>query len=170
MMQIKKSRRAQLQNAETMIVIIIVTIMMVIGLVFVMKFKARNVEKQDDALDEERAMEIFLSASGLNELRCSKYAVKINTCYDHQRIMALSYVLENNLQGSYDYYYNILGNSKITVQIITGDLPEDERNITLYNYNNSGNKSSSPVMMPIMIMDGITGSTYFGVLEVRTYS
>jgi hypothetical protein len=166
----KISRKAQIQNAETIIVIVIVTMMVIIGLVFVVKNKKNNIELQSDDFAEQKAMEVAIVASNFNELRCSEYSAMIKTCYDYQRLLAFSNVLEKNKQNSYEYYYYLLGNSKIDVQIITGNLPPNKQNISLYNYNNSANKSSFPVFIPITVQNSMTKESYFAVIEVRTYS
>lgn len=172
MVKTKKSKigqlhkKGQMQNAETIIVIVIVTIMMLIGLVVIVKNRMREAKNTSEDVSVQRAMEIAIVASNMNEIKCSEYTAMIKTCYDYHRLKAFSNVLSKNMHNSSLFYYYLLGNSKVEVQIITG-TPE---NITLYNYNNSEDKSSFPVHMPVMVMNSMTKESYFAVMEVRTYS
>lgn len=160
------NKKGQMQNAETIIVIVIVTIMMLIGLVVVVKNRMREVKNNSEDISVQRAMEVAIVASNMNEIKCSEYTAMIKTCYDYHRLKAFSSVLSKNMHNSSLFYYYLLGNSKVEVKIITG-TPE---NITLYNYNDSANKSSFPVNMPVMVMNSMTKESYFAVMEVRTHS
>jgi hypothetical protein len=164
-------KKAQVQNMETIVVIIIVVIMMVIGLVLVTKNKKNNIEQDLTELNEMKAMDVAIVASNLNELKCSDYSAMIKTCFDYQRLVAFSNIVNQNKQNSFDYYYSLLGNSKISIQIIKKYDPVlIDENITLYDYNNSANKSSFPVFIPTIVLNSIEEQSYFAIIEVRTYS
>jgi hypothetical protein len=160
------NRKAQIQNMETIVVIIIISIIMIIALVFVVKSKQGSVKTQTSALDEEKAMEVAIVASNLNELRCSEYNAMMKTCFDYHRLRAFKNVVENeDNKDAFNYYYSLLGNSKIVVQIIT-----KAENVTIYDYGDSAGKSSSPVLIPTIVLDSLTKQSYFAILEVRTFS
>ncbi len=163
-------KKGQIQNAETIIVIIIVTILMVIGAVFAIRYKGNNTETEKKDLNEEEAMKVVIVASSLNELRCSEYSAMIKTCFDYQRLLSFSKIVTENRQDSFNYYHYLFGNSRISIQIITGDIPPENRNILLYDYDDAEGKSSSPVFIPVIVMNSLTKESYFSVLEVRTYS
>ncbi|MFA6073075.1 MAG: hypothetical protein WC758_03110 [Candidatus Woesearchaeota archaeon] len=160
-------KKGQIQSGETVVVIIIVIIMLVIGLVFVAGRKKNSITEETTTLNELKAKEIATVSSKLKELKCSDYGVMVNTCFDYHRLRAFSSVVSSNKQNSKDYYYSVLGNSKIELKIITSNPPE---NITIYDFNNSINKSSSPVFIPTLVLDSMNKKSYFAILEVRTYS
>lgn len=163
----KNSRKGQVQSGETVVVVIIVTIMIVIGLVFATKSKQGSIEQAVEEINEQEAMEVAIIASSLNELRCSDYSTMVKSCLDLHRLYAFSEVVENDKEDSFRHYYDLLGNTKLEVKILTS---EPKINITLYDYNNSANKSSSPVFIPTIVFDSITQQSYFAILEVRTFS
>jgi hypothetical protein len=160
-------KKAQLQSGETVVVIIIVTIMIIVGLVFATRNKESSIEEEVETRNDLQAMSVALATSNLNEVRCSEYGVMPNTCMDYHRIKAFNIVVSQNLHKSKDYYYPVFGNSKIDIKILTA---EPQENITLYDFNNSANKSSSPIFIPVIVRDSIHDINYFGILEVRTYS
>ncbi|MGV8163014.1 MAG: hypothetical protein ACP5N2_06810 [Candidatus Nanoarchaeia archaeon] len=161
-------KKAQIQSGETVVVIIIVTIMIIVGLVFASRTKTTNITQEANALEEVNAMKVALVASSLNELKCSEYSAMVKSCIDYYRIIAFNNTVLANKQNSKEYYYSLLGNSKIDITIIY--LDGDKEKITIYDYNNSANKSSSPVFIPSIVLNTLTKESYFSIMEVRTYS
>jgi hypothetical protein len=169
----KISKKAQLQSGETVVVVIIVTIMIIIGVVVATKNKANSITQESEDLNDLKAMNVAILASHFNELKCSDYSVMVNSCIDMYRAQAFADIVSTNKQNSKEYYYSSLGNSKIVLTIYMPiSTPEkyEQQTITLYDYDNSANKSSSPVFMPVIVLDAQNKVSYFSILEVRTYS
>jgi hypothetical protein len=162
----KLNKKAQIQSGEAVVVVIIVIIMIVIGIVYMTKNKMSNLTEDAKELNDVRSMEVALIASNLNELKCSEYSTMVKTCFDYQRLKAFKNVIEQNDRETQEYYYNLFGNSKIDIQLIA----TASENIALYDYNDSANKSSSPVFIPTIVLNPMTKESYFAILEVRTYS
>jgi len=167
------NKKAQLQSGETVVVIIIVTIMIIIGVVVATKNKANSITQESEDLNDLKAMNVAILASHFNELKCSDYSVMVNSCIDMYRAQAFAKIVSTNKQNSKEYYYSLLGNSKVVLTIFI-PLPYsniyEQKNITLYDYGDSANKSSSPVFMPVIVLDAQNKVSYFSILEVRTYS
>ena len=139
-------KKAQIQSGETIVVIIITSIMIIIGLVYATKSKTDRINEESENIKDINAMTIALTASNLNELKCSEYNTLVKTCLDYYRILAFNETLGKNKQGSKEYYYSAFGNSKITINILEETTSyTTKETITIYNYNNSLNKSSTPI-------------------------
>lgn len=162
-----QSKKAQIQSGETIVVIILVSIMIMIGLVFATKSKKSNLENEQENINDLKAMEVAVVASNLNEIKCSDYSIMVKSCFDIYRLRAFKNVVEEDKQGAYAHYYDILGNTKLEINILTSNPPE---NIVLYDYEDSGDKSSSPVFIPTIVLDNINKKSYFAVLKVSTFS
>lgn len=163
----KANRKAQIQSGETVVVVIIVIILIILGLVFATRNKQGTIKQETDEMNAQKAMQVAMIASNFNELKCSDYSVLAKSCLDKYRVEAFSRVVKDSTQDSFEYYYKLLGNSKVIVRIITSPGME---NYTLFDYNNSANMSSTPVFIPTIVQDKIEKKSYFAIIEVRTYS
>jgi hypothetical protein len=163
-----KSKKAQLQSGETIVVIIIVIIMLVVGIVFFTNRKMEGAKAESENLKTIDSMKITVVASSLSELKCSEYSTMVKTCFDYYRLKAFAGTVDADSQGARAYYYSILRNSRVDVKVIMPNSTVE--NITLYDYNNSANKSSSITFIPVIVSNPLNGEKYFSVLEVRTFS
>ena len=161
-------KKGQLQSGETVVVIIIVIIMLIVGIVFFVRSKDQSIKNEAQSMTDINAIKISIVASNLNELKCSDYNVMVKTCFDYYRLKAFANTVDADKQESKQYYYFAFRNSKITIKVIMPN--QTVENMTLYDYNNTANKSSTPTFIPIIVANPMTGENYFSVIEVRTYS
>jgi hypothetical protein len=161
-------KKGQLQSGETIVVIIIVIIMLIVGLVYFVNSKESSIKAESSSMNDINAMKTAIIASSLNELKCSASSVMVKTCFDYYRMKSFGKIVEDNKQESQQYYYFVFKNSKIVVRVMMPNATVE--NVTLYDYNNSANKSSSMTFIPLIVENPMTEEKYFSILEVRTYS
>ncbi len=142
--------------------------MIIVGLVFFVNSKNGSIQTEKQNMNDINAMKIAVIASSLNELKCSDSNVMVKTCFDYYRLKAFKSTIDADKQEAKQYYYFVFKNSKITVRIMMFNSTVE--NVTLYDYNNSANKSSTPTFIPILINNPISNENYFSILEVKTYS
>lgn len=162
------NKKGQIQSGETVTVVIILIILIVLGIVYASNSKIAGLQKDNEKQKEIDGMKIAVLAAGMDELKCSVYSAKVSTCLDIYRLSAFSQIVSQNLYSSKEYYFNTFRNSKIEVNIIVNDTYVE--NIVLYDFNNSENKSSSPIFFPLTVSDPVSKINYFSIMEVRTYN
>lgn len=162
------NKKGQIQSGETVTVVIILIILIVLGIVYAANSKTDSLQKDREKQQEIDGMKIAVLAAGMDELKCSVYSAKVSTCLDIYRVEAFSEMMQANTLSAKEYYYNTFKNSKIELNIIINET--NTENVVIYDFNNSENKSSSPIFFPVTVSDPVNDKNYFSILEVRTYN
>lgn len=165
-----KQKKAQIQNMETITVVIIIIILIIFGIVYAGKQRGLAIEREKQATENLRAMEIVTSTLNLDFLKCSQGGTTQSACVDYYKILALSeHALKSENQM---HFFQLLGNSDINVTIHRNISSSDENQviIQLFESINTENLSAIRISTPIIVRDPITRMNYFGLMEVVTYT
>lgn len=157
--------KAQIQGGETIAVVIIIVILVIIGIMVGSNRKIDDIQDEQKKIDYQNAMRIALKASNLQELRCTSIDNTRNACMDLLKIKSVSKIITQDTEA-YIQYQEVFENTEINVDII---YPVEEK-YTIYNYNDTANKSRFATFIPLLVMDPITGKNSFAMLEIATYS
>lgn len=170
-------RKAQIQNMESIAVVIIIGIMIVLGLVFAFNFKSEDTKQEIDTQRGVQALTIALKASSLEELKCSSFSSSGNLCLDLLTLLAVSeYVTQDNAEA-YKYYYDQFKMSFVNITMIypvyEGDI-EVQQPIKIFDFAPEVEEgkimSVRSIYYPVLVQDPITNTYYFSIMEVGVYS
>jgi len=152
---------------ETIAVLLIFFILIAFGLIFYSKTQRDNIQNTGNEYFNLKAIQTAQLVSFLPELQCtSPTSANIigDDCFDAFKIIALKDIIENN-QKIKNYYFDIFGPSKITVEQI---YPTGKKWVI---YNNSlGKSSKSLLQIPVLIYNASSRENYFGVLNINVYN
>lgn len=180
-------KKAQIQNMESIAVIIIIGIMLIIGLVFAFNFKSEDVKKELEDKKSVQAFTIALRVSSLEELKCSSFEDAGNICLDLYLIQSFSEILKEinnqntnqNYKEAYKYYYDQFKTSEVIIKIIYPPLCDSTQQncknyISLFNYTPeiSSNKEYkiNTITFPINVLNPVSSTYHFSIIEVRVHS
>jgi len=164
-MPIPLLNKAQMQVGESILVIIIVVILGAFMLVFSANAAERDFQDQVGQIQDLTALETVKAASSLYELSCSKSGVT-EVCFDLHKALAVAELFETETDLVNLYYYDIFGDSKVTLNTI---YPE-EHNLTLYWNNASDDEQESvPVSIPVIVHNSSADSNMFGIFTVHRF-
>ena len=154
---------------ETITVVIIIIILIIFGLVYAGNQRKIAIERERQATENLRAMEIVTSTLNLEFLKCSQGGTTQSACVDYYKIRALSeHALKSENQM---HFFQLLGNSDINVTIHRQISSTDSKQvIQLFESINTENLSAIRITTPIIVRDPITRMNYFGLMEVSTYT
>lgn len=158
------NRKAQIKMGETIAIMFIFFILLIVGAVFYLNMQRTTVGRDIQQAYELRAVELSQIISFMPELQCTEANVVTPSCFDIDKILALSRVAADGKPLL--LYDREFGQVKIEVNVI---YPV-EMNITLYN-NPKPDFTSAPVThVPISLFNGSSNSRYFGVLDITVYN
>ncbi|MCF7865808.1 hypothetical protein K9L67_03645 [Candidatus Woesearchaeota archaeon] len=158
-------KKAQMQGGETIAVMIIIVVLIIIGLVFGLGRTTEKIEKDANQIDFLNSIRIAIKVTNLQEIKCSRANSGGNTCIDKYKVLSLSELIKENNEA-YVIYQGIFENTQIKINEI---YPGTET-YTIYDYNDSINKSRTATYVPILLWDPIKDTKQFGIMEVATYN
>lgn len=167
-----RSQRAQIQMAESIGAIIIVTLLIVFGIIFYSKIQAGGIRQEQTTARALSGVELAQRLAALPELACSSSSVQDAACIDLHKAEAFAAIA--NSSDAALYYYQLFGNARIELDKIY--TPPSETNIpfdsqlVLYENNASLHQSQSPVFIPFAVQNGLTGESYLGYIAVYAYT
>lgn len=166
MNKISNSRKAQFKSMETIIIVIILTMLFIIGFVIYHRISEANFEQKQEQIEKARMAKVNSMIANLPELKCSTLRATEVACVDEYKIMAFS-----NLYINQDYFYvydSIFGDVKIDlfVEDLTNRI---NYTYTIYNASFDEAKSITPVYNPVAVYDSINKTTKFGMLITTFY-
>ena len=164
----KTSRKAQIQMAETIAIIIVVMIILILGMIMYSKIKEQDLNKKKNQFNELDIVKLSQIVYNLPEIQCSFAEVADYGCIDKLKLKALAEIITNSYPSGKEYFYykEIFGNSNISIQIIYPDNTVSE--IELY-HTDIKPKSVSIMRMPIIVLEPATDKTDFGVLIIKKF-
>lgn len=157
-------KKAQIQSMESIVVLIIVTIMLVIGIIFFSNFQGQDSERMLDQERELNAVSVALQMINLEELRCSTATIRTERCVDKLKLNAFVGISNSN----YDFYFDKFGNTNISIQLIHPKLEEEK--IHIYSYTGNFTSASIHTFIPLTVFDPINNVRHFAIMEVRALS
>ncbi len=165
----RKNSKAQMQVSETIFAAIAIIIIIVIGLVFYSKAKAGSMEEEAEKARTERLVELAHTLSSWPELECSVRETREFDCFDVVKLDVLTEILGSGSVASgysFNYYYDLLGRSRITVSKVYP--PSDQRSWTVYEKNGTS-RSEKTIVLPVSLYDPIKKKYSLGVMEFKMY-
>lgn len=165
----KKTKKAQIQNMETITVIIIIIVLIIFGIVYATSQRTDSLEQERIRTQDLKAMEIATNALNMNFVKCSEAGASIEACADYYKIKTLNKttMTDENLM----HFYRLFGDSKIKVNIYKNLTAPNEENqkITIYSAPGMENKSQMMIRTPINVRDPVQRKTYFAIMEVTAF-
>ncbi|MFP4567923.1 MAG: hypothetical protein ACLFN8_03180 [Candidatus Woesearchaeota archaeon] len=164
-----KQKKAQIQNMETIAVVIIIIILIIFGLVYAANQRKGTAEIQKSITQDTNAMKLTTNTMNLDFVKCSSFEANLETCVDYHKIKALAN--HTTREENYLYFNNIFGNTKIELQIIkniTNSTLQNE-NITLYTTFDTENKTTINIRTPVTVKEPVKNTNYFAIMEVKVY-
>jgi len=164
-----KTKKAQIKMFETIAVLLIFFVLIGFGLIFYGKIQSQGVQENQDENFELKAIQTAQLVSFLPELQCTSptsITIVDDNCFDLLKIKALSEIIKNNPKLKNEYYYDIFGSSKISVE----QIYPSEMNWDIYDKPPSNKKSMSSIKIPISLYNASSNENNFGVLNIDVYN
>lgn len=162
------NKKAQVQNMETITVVIIIIVMIIFGVVYASNQRTGSLERERERLRDVEAMEIATQVMSMNFLKCSEGEATNDACIDYYKIQALS----ENIQEDENllHFHNLLGDSKIKIKILKNlSYTQENENITIFKAPETENKSSIKITTPINVNNPVQRINYFSIMEVTVF-
>jgi uncharacterized protein (UPF0333 family) len=162
-------KKAQIQSGETIIVIIILTIIIVFGLYFMSNYQSDGIEqtRRDEA--ELSSLAVASQLGNLPELRCTRRQTALERCIDIYKAKAFKEYLAKHENAAFKLQR--FGNTNVTITIINPKLEnEDDNKINIMTPNNEQTNSRLPIFIPIILNNPVTNTNHFAILEVTMFS
>ncbi len=157
-------KKAQIQIAENIGVLVVFFIFLVFGLVFYANLRsAAYVEKIDD-FEQLQSIAVSQKVLYMPELICfTGFNIVDDYCFDSAKMDAFDKFLNANKDIMETNYYDYFGNSRIEVQEI---LPGNKNWLL---YNRSTKSGYERTYLPINIYNPTEDRYHLGILKVDVY-
>lgn len=157
-------KKAQIQSAETIMVLIILSIIIIFGLIIASNYESDEIEQESSEREQLSALAIASQLGNLPELRCTVRQTALERCVDLYKAKSFSIYLQDNPS----YKIERFGNTNISIRIINPSYTEEL--IVVAEANNQELPTKSLVTIPIILNNPITKLNHFALLEVTTIS
>ena len=164
-----KTKKAQIKMFETIAVLLIFFVLIGFGLIFYSKMQRESIQETGEEYFELKAIQTAQLVSFLPELQCTSPTssnIVDDNCFDLLKVKALSGIIKNDQKLRTEYYYDLFGSSKISIeQIYPFGMGWD-----IYEYKSLTNKKSiSSIKIPISLYNASSNKNNFGVLNIDVY-
>ena len=123
-------RKAQMRIVETIAILMIFFILIFFGMIFYIQYQKAAVKEQAKEMFVKQAIQITTKTLFLPELICSEGEAEAEDhCFDILKLNTVGSLTSENLE---EYYYDVFGNSKITVREIYPCSDDVCREWTIY--------------------------------------
>lgn len=162
-------KKAQIQNMESIAVIIIIGIMIVLGIVFAFTYKKDQITRDISEQASVEALTIALRAESLDELRCSTFTSSGTLCFDYYKLTSMeTFLQDSNQLEAHQYYYDQFKETEITINLIYPAVPTGMKaKITPFNFSKENPKSVNTLFFPVLVYDPVTRIDYFSIIQVK---
>ncbi|MFW6046923.1 MAG: hypothetical protein ACOCP4_03945 [Candidatus Woesearchaeota archaeon] len=157
-------KKSQIKMAETVTVLVIFIFVTFIGFVFYSNYEQTQLRQIENRFAEYASLETVQLISYLPELRCPTTEMS-KGCIDKLKLESFKEKSEDEMEDFILYYDDLIGNSKITLDVI---YPEDED--SPYEISDNLNENSSQIYMTqvhVSLYDPTDSSYSYAVLEVE---
>lgn len=167
-------KKAQLQMNETVFVVFIIMIIIFLGLVVYSRFQELNIQDKSRTIKNTKVIESAQSISFWPELDCSDVKVSDFACLDMEKLKILGKFVNDTKQANsiyaFNYYFNLLGNSKISVtEVYPLNTSVPGETYWVLWENPGTKKTTDTILVPVNIFDPFTGRYALGVMELQMY-
>tara|TARA_Y100000034_G_scaffold101681_1_gene126124 strand:+ start:304 stop:786 length:483 start_codon:yes stop_codon:yes gene_type:complete len=158
-------KKAQLQIAENIGILVVFFILLVFGLVFYVSVKETTYESTIQEFSELSTVSTSQKALNMPELLCTKgFNVFENYCFDTYKLKLLTKYLKKNPLIRDTIYFDKFKNSVISVEEV---YPKYKKWVL---YNRTLEKvDSSKTQLPISLFNASSDEYYFAVLTVEVF-
>ena len=168
-------KRAQVQMAESITAIIIVTLLIIFGVIFYSKMQEGNIAETKKSEQALSAVQLAQRLSSLPELSCSSAAAQDTSCIDYHKALVFATAMSSSNIGAdqlRSYYFELFGNARIELDpvYVAPDSSIPFQPFLLYENNASSHQNIKPTFIPFSVMNNLDHETYLGVLVVSSYS
>jgi len=160
-----KPKKGQVKMFETVAVLVVFFFLIAISLVFFFVFQQAETEKTVQKEFQRRAIETAQRMATLPELDCVKTGIQIENCFDALKVTAFAQVMQDGGPATAQDYFPILGFSTISVQQL---YPKTEEPVVIYD-NKLEERGYDVTQIPILLLDPVSNSFKFALLEVKMY-
>ncbi len=164
-----KTKKAQVQNMETVAVVIIIIILIIFGIVYATNQRKGSLENEMEKLKDIDAMRITTNTLSMDFVRCSQLEANLETCVDYHKILALQKQTKND--KNYEYFYRLFGDTELKLVILKNitDSRLDAENITIYEAQETENRTKVLIRTPVTVKEIVKDINYFAVMEVTIF-
>ena len=162
-----KTKKAQIKMFETIAVLLIFFVLIAFGLIFYVRVYSGSIEETGEEYFELKAIQTAQLVSFLPELQCtSPTSMNIvdDNCFDLLKVKALTEIIKDDQKLRNEYYYDIFGSSKISIE----QIYPSEMKWEVYD-KASNKKSMSSIKIPISLYNASSKKNNFGVLNIDIY-
>ena len=161
-------KKAQVQMAESIGVIIVVTLIILFAIILYSKINSQGINAASQTQRALSAVQLAQKVSALPELACSSTTSSETSCIDYHKAIAFSnHVQKEEFYAYYSYYF---GNGRLELQILFPDYATESMLLYENNATSTRQQTSIPVLVPYSVSNSITRERYFGVLVITSYS
>jgi len=164
-----KTKKAQIKMFETIAVLLIFFVLIAFGLIFYVRVYSGSIEETGEEYFELKAIQTAQLVSFLPELQCtSPTSMNLvdDNCFDLLKVKALTEIIENDQKLRNEYYYDIFGSSKISIE----QIYPSEMSWNIYDKSPANKKSMSSIKIPISLYNASSKKNNFGVLNIDIYN
>lgn len=151
--------KAQFRSMETIVIIIVITILFIMGYAIYSNINTAQLERKNVLFEESRQARLNNVILSLDEFKCSILDIEDISCIDKFKAEAFFEIQNQTI------YEEILGNSVIQVQIT---IPIQE-NITVYNNSPTNFTRENSLFTPVNVYDPATDKMSFAILKTTFY-
>ena len=163
-----KTKKAQIKMFETIAVLLIFFVLIAFGFIFYVRVYGGSIQETGEEYFELKAIQIAQLVSFLPELQCtSPTSMNIvdDNCFDLLKVKALSEIIKDDQKLRNEYYYDLFGSSKISIeQIYPSEMKWD-----IYDKSPTNKESMSSIKIPISLYNASSNKNNFGVLNIDIY-
>ncbi|MBN2459267.1 hypothetical protein JXB28_03195 [Candidatus Woesearchaeota archaeon] len=167
------SKRSQMQMTESVFVVFIILIIIVMGFVMFSKFQEASIKENERMLRNIDVIKLAHRMSAWPELECSLAGTERFVCLDIVKLSILGDFINDSMHEetySFNYYYDLLKESKVIVKEIYPPLahPELQNRWSLY-YNPGKTATTDTVFVPVNLYNPLSETFSMGMLEIQIY-
>jgi hypothetical protein len=164
------SSKGQLQINETILVLIIFTILAIVGLIFFHNFNMNSIKSQYVSNEKIRTFTLLRTFQDLPEIKCSSQIKDVN-CVDSIKLFSFKKLSNINF-----------GNKKISMELVYPEETGKECNLErfqwdypncnywlLYEKKPSKFKSKEIITTPVSLFYPLTNEYKIGLLKIESY-
>jgi len=164
MINMKKSRKAQVKMFETIAILIVFFFLIVFGVSFYTLMQKSSFEKENEKNVQLKSVAIAQKVAYLPETDCAMIGIQIDNCFDVHKAKALQHIFQTD-DTKQLAYFPILEYSTITLERI---YPHTGEKVVVYNLTGERVRKI-PTFYPIVLYNATSKTFDFGVLEVDVY-
>lgn len=156
------NNKGQVQSGETITVIVIISILLFIGIVFLNAFRGESVETDISIERELDDISRSIRFSQISELSCpERISRTLDNCIDIHKAKAFKGVSNNSEYA--DFFLDKFGAVNLSLSMV---YPSNE-SIELYSFEPEVITSEVSTFVPVIVYNFTEDTKKFGLLEVK---